>query len=180
MLALKCLEQMNCSLKYNICEVSKELNCITQEMANAAASLIMSKQEVTCPMAKLIDGNNHKKAVVAFQHATVAAEVACVEAAALAASDAVAASASPSIPSTQLTLSVTTCESSIFSICEPSPRLSNQTQDSNEIPQVIQGRIKLGFVGHCVVWHIQVLFYFFYKQYHVPHTNMVMSLLPVK
>ena len=25
MLALKCLEQMNCSLKYNICEVSKEL-----------------------------------------------------------------------------------------------------------------------------------------------------------
>ena len=122
-------------------------------MANAAASLIMSKQEVTCPMAKLIDDNNHKKAVLAFQHATVAAEVACVEA---------AASASPSIPSTQLTLFVTTCESSIFSTCEPSPRLSNQTQDSNEIPQVIQGRIKLGFVGHCVAWHIQVLFYFFY------------------
>ena len=47
MLALKCLEQMNCLLKYNICEVSKELNCITQEMANAASPSCQNKSHMS-------------------------------------------------------------------------------------------------------------------------------------
>ena len=35
MLALKCLGQMNCSLKYNICEVSKELTISRRETTNS-------------------------------------------------------------------------------------------------------------------------------------------------
>ena len=35
MLALKCLEQMNCSLKYNICEVSKELTISRRGTTNS-------------------------------------------------------------------------------------------------------------------------------------------------
>ena len=35
MLALKCLEQMNCLLKYNICEVPKELTILRRESTNS-------------------------------------------------------------------------------------------------------------------------------------------------
>lgn len=109
---------------------------VAPEMAAASPS---RQLRVTRPTAKLIDG---EKAALPFQRAAVAAEIARVEAAALAAADAAAATASPSTPSPQPTLSVTTCQPSILSTRQPSPTLSNKTQDSDEIPQVIQGKKK--------------------------------------
>ena len=52
---------------------------VAPEMTPASPSCQL---RVTCPMAKLIDSSNHEKAALAFQHATVAAKIACVKAAA--------------------------------------------------------------------------------------------------
>jgi hypothetical protein len=121
---------------------SAQQAAVAPEIASASGlEALLRQSRVTCPTAKLIDGNNHEKLALTFQRAAVAAEIArveAVEALALAASESLS---SPSIsPQPTLSESVVSTREPSAASREPSPSASNPKHDQNS--QVIRGKNK--------------------------------------